>query len=47
MKVRKGSPRLTESCFLSLAVKFYNSLPTEHHKAKHTDDLRDLLGKYF
>ena len=46
-QVREVRLQLAKSCFRSMSVRFYNSLPTEHHQAKCTGYLRDLITKYF
>ena len=47
LQVPQVRSQLIKSCFCSMGVKFYNSLPIEHCQAECTGDLRDLLTNYF
>ena len=47
LQVPKVPHQLTKSCFHSMGVKFYNSLPIEHRQAECIGDFRDLLTNYF
>ena len=47
LQVHKVHLQLTKSCFRSMGVKFYNSLPIEHRQAECIGDFRDLLTNYF
>ena len=47
LQVPKVRLQLSKSCFRSVGVKFYNSLPIEHRQVECTRNFRDLVTKYF
>ena len=46
-QIHKIHLQLTKSCFHSMGVKFYNSLPIEHRQAECTGDIKGFLKSIF
>ena len=47
LQIHKVHLQLTKSCFHSMGVNFYNSLPIEHRQAECTGDIRSFLKSIF
>ena len=47
LQIHKVHLQLTKSCFHSMGVNFYNSLPIEHRQAECTGDIRGFLKSIF